>query len=45
MQPVEAMEAFATRFGAGLTVSPNSEHPFMGAEDEAVVEKWLARVV
>ena len=45
LQPVEVMENFATRFGAGLTVSPNSEHPFMGPEDEAIVEKWLTRVV
>ena len=45
LQPVEAMEAFAKRFGAGVTISPGSEHPFMGAEDDAIVEKWLARVV
>ena len=45
LQPLEVMEAFAKGFGAGLTVSPDSEHPFMGPEDEAIVEKWLARVV
>ena len=41
----EYAEAFAKRFGAGVTISPGSEHPFMGAEDDAIVEKWLARVV
>ena len=45
LQPVEVMEAFVKRFGAGLTVSPNSEHPFMGAEDAAIVGKWLASVI
>ena len=45
LQPVEGMEAFVKRFGAGLTVSPNSEHPFMGAEDAAIVGKWLASVI
>lgn len=45
LQPVEVMEAFAKRFCAGLTVSPDSEHPFMGAEDVAVVHEWLARVI
>ncbi len=32
-------------FGAGLTVSPNSEHPFMGPEDAAIVGAWLGSVV
>ena len=45
LQPLEVMEAFAKGFGAGLTVSPDSEHPFMGPEDEAIVEKWLTRVI
>ena len=45
LQPVEVMEAFVKRFGAGLTVSPNNEHPFMGAEDAAIVGKWLASVI
>ena len=41
----EYAEAFANGFGAALTVSPDSEHPFMGPEDEAIVEKWLTRVI
>ena len=45
LQPVEVMEAFVKRFGAGLTVSPNSEHSFMGPEDAAIVGKWLVRVL
>ena len=45
LQPVEVMEAFVKSFGSGLTVSPNSEHPFMGAEDAAIVGKWLVSVI
>ena len=45
LQPVEVMEAFVKRFGSGLTVSPDSEHPFMGAEDAAIVGKRLASVI
>lgn len=45
LQPVEVIEAFGERFGAGLAVSPNSEHPFMGPEDGAIVHEWLARVI
>lgn len=38
----EYAEAFAKGFGAGLTVSPDSEHPFMGPEDEAIVVHFLS---
>lgn len=41
MQSRAVMEDFARRFGCELTVSEHSEHPFMGAGDSAVVEKWL----
>lgn len=41
----EYAEAFAKGFGTGLIVFPDSEHPFMGPEDEAIVEKWLTRVI
>ena len=45
LQPVEVMNNFATRFGSGLTVSPNSEHPFMGPEDAAIVGEWLTKAI
>ena len=45
LQPVEVMNNFATRFGSGLTVSPNSEHPFMGPEDADIVGEWLTKAI
>ncbi|MGN0505634.1 MAG: alpha/beta hydrolase [Lachnospiraceae bacterium] len=41
LQPREALEAFAERFDAELTISEKSEHPFMGPEDAPVVDRWL----
>lgn len=41
LQPIEAIRNFADKFGAILTVSENSEHPFMSAEDIEITDKWL----
>ena len=41
LQSPEVMEAFSRRFHAKLTVSPDSEHPFMGPGDGKLVENWL----
>ncbi|MGN0637596.1 MAG: alpha/beta hydrolase [Huintestinicola sp.] len=41
LQPIESVRAFADKFGAKLTVSEQSEHPFMAPEDNKIVEKWL----
>lgn len=41
LQPIGAVRAFADKFGAELTVSEQSEHPFMAAEDKMIVDKWL----
>ena len=41
LQPQESIYDFAGRFGAKLTVSENSEHPFMGKSDSVIVENWL----
>lgn len=41
LQPREVIDAFCSRFSASLTVSPQSEHPFMGAGDDQVVSRWL----
>lgn len=41
LQPIEAIRAFADKFGARLTVSENSEHPFMAEKDIEIVDKWL----
>lgn len=41
LQSPEVIEAFSRRFNGKLTVSPESEHPFMGPGDEKIVETWL----
>ncbi len=41
MQSREVVETFCRRFHGKLTVSPDSEHPFMSAGDEKIVEAWL----
>lgn len=42
LQSRGAIEGFCLRFGCSLTVSENSEHPFMNGSDFPIVEKWLA---
>lgn len=41
LQTKEAIRAFTDRFSAALTIAGNSRHPFMEAEDAAIVERWL----
>ncbi len=41
LQSLEVMEEFCQRFHGRLTVSPDSEHPFMEPEDGKIVESWL----
>ena len=41
LQSIEIVKNFANKFNCVLTVSENSEHPFMGEEDGAIVEQWL----
>lgn len=41
LQSPDVMRLFADRFGCGITLSENSEHPFMAPGDIPVVEKWL----
>ena len=41
LQSMEVMEKFAKRFRALLTVSPDSEHPFMAEDDQPIVKGWL----
>lgn len=41
LQSLEAIEKFCQRFHGKLTVSPDSEHPFMGPDDGKTVENWL----
>ena len=43
LQPEESVHAFAEKFGCSLTVSENSEHPFMAQSDALIVENWLCR--
>lgn len=40
LQPKETVEDFCKRFGAVLTVSDESEHPFMAEGDEKILEEW-----
>lgn len=41
LQPLSSLQAFCEQFGAKLTVSENSEHPFMGKEDFGIVDMWI----
>lgn len=41
-QSAEVIQKFVTAHNCQLTISPNSEHPFMQAEDENAVSTWLA---
>lgn len=41
LQPIESIRSFAEKFDARLTISEQSEHPFMAAEDQKTVDKWL----
>ena len=43
LQSLAVMEAFCQRFHGKLTVSPDSEHPFMGPGDGQIVENWLRK--
>lgn len=42
LQPRETLEAFCKKFGAVLTVSEESEHPFLTPNDEKILEKWYS---
>ena len=41
LQPIKSIRSFAEKFDARLTISEQSEHPFMAAEDKKTVDKWL----
>lgn len=41
LQSMAAIQEFCSRFGCGITLSENSEHPFMNDEDVLIVEQWL----
>lgn len=41
LQSLEVIEEFCRRFHGRLTVSPDSEHPFMEPGDGKIVESWL----
>lgn len=41
LQSEEAIHRFSQRFGCAVTISPDSEHPFMAEDDLAVAEQWL----
>ena len=41
MQTRELMQDFSQRHNCALTVSENSEHPFIAQSDHAIVTRWL----
>jgi len=41
LQTRACISGFAERFGCGVTVSEDSEHPFMGENDPGIVRRWL----
>lgn len=41
LQPHESLRSFAGKFQCRLTVSEQSEHPFMSPSDHDIVEQWL----
>ena len=41
LQSLEIVKEFVNKFNCVLTLSENSEHPFMGEGDEEIVEQWL----
>ncbi|MEG0457256.1 MAG: alpha/beta hydrolase, partial [Oscillospiraceae bacterium] len=41
LQSIQVIQAFANMHHCKLTVSKNSEHPFMQAEDIEIVDNWL----
>ena len=43
LQPLESLQSFTDRFQCKLTVSEQSEHPFMSPSDYGIVEQWLLK--
>lgn len=41
LQSLEVIQNFSERFGCEITLSENSEHPFMSESDSAIVRQWL----
>jgi len=41
LQPLESLQAFTDKFKCRLTISEQSEHPFMDLGDYDIVEQWL----
>lgn len=45
LQSREVIDEFVNKFACHLTVSENSEHPFMNESDKPIVEAWLAATI
>lgn len=45
MQSRKAIDLFYEKFGCTLTVSPESEHPFMAENDREIVARWIAESI
>lgn len=41
LQPLHSVQSFSNRFGAELTVSPESEHSFLSESDLIITARWL----
>ena len=45
LQSYEVINAFANKFNCCLTVSENSEHPFMEESDKTIVKTWMDKSI
>lgn len=45
LQSEREIASFADRFACTVTVSPNSEHSFMNAEDVPIIDNWLNEAI
>ena len=43
LQPLHSIQSFSNRFGAELTVSPESEHSFLSESDLIITARWLRK--
>lgn len=41
LQSMAVIQDFARRYGSAITLSENSEHPFMSGDDVLIVNQWL----
>lgn len=45
LQPIDIVKSFTEKYGCALTVSEDSEHPFMALSDREIVANWLKKYI